>query len=71
MIVLLLVLFAGIIMFEVPGLIKKKMWRELVAFTVYLLIGMALSIPQVMGLKLPNPNRAIEALFEPLSELLK
>lgn len=71
MIVLLLVLFAGIILFEVPGLIKKKMWRELVAFSVYLLIGMALSIPQVMGLKLPNPNRAIEALFEPLSELLK
>jgi hypothetical protein len=70
-IVLLLVLFAGIILFEVPGLIKKKMWRELVAFSVYLLIGMALSIPQVMGLKLPNPNRAIEALFEPLSELLK
>lgn len=71
MIVLLFVLFASIILFEVPGLIKKKMWRELVTFSVYLLIGMALSIPQVMGLKLPNPNRAIEALFEPLSELLK
>lgn len=71
MIALLIVLFIGIILFEAPGLVKKKMWRELAAFSVYLSIGMALSIPQVLGVKLPNPTRAIEALFRPLSELLK
>ncbi|MDN5347469.1 MAG: hypothetical protein PWP65_1033 [Clostridia bacterium] len=71
MIVLLILLFAGIILFEVPGLVKKKMWRELAAFLAYLLIGMALSIPQVLGVKLPNPTKAIEALIKPISELLK
>ena len=67
----MIVLFIGIILFEAPGLVKKKMWRELAAFFVYLLIGMALIIPQVLGIKLPNPNNAIEAVFKPISEFLK
>lgn len=71
MIVLLIMAFIGIILFEAPGLIKKKMWRELAAFSIYLSIGMALSIPQVLGLKLPNPTKAIEVLVKPISELLK
>ncbi len=71
MIILLLILFAGIILLEAPGLVKKKMWRELAAFAAYLAIGMALSIPQVLGIRLPNPSKAIEALFKPLAGLLK
>lgn len=71
MIALLLLLFIVIILFEVPGLVKKKMWRELVAFSGYLLLGMALSIPQVLGIKIPNPSTYIEAVFRPLAELLK
>ncbi|MCL6639287.1 MAG: hypothetical protein K6T80_06365, partial [Firmicutes bacterium] len=65
MIVLVNLSFIRFILFEMPGLVKRKMWRELAAFSVYLSIGMALSIPQVLGVKLPNPTRAIEALFRP------
>ena len=71
MIVLLIIAFIGIILFEVPGLIKKKMWRELAAFSIYLSIGMALSIPQVLGIILPNPSKAIEVLVKPITEMLK
>ncbi len=71
MVFLLILAFIGIILFEVPGLIKKKMWRELAAFSLYLSIGMALSIPQVLGIILPNPSKAIEVLIKPISELLK
>ncbi len=71
MIALLIILFTGIILFEVPVLVKKKMWRELAAFSAYLLIGIALSIPQALGVKLPNPLKAIEALSRPIWELLK
>jgi len=70
-IVLLIVLFIGIVLVEVPGLVKKRMWRELVAFSVYLWIGMALSIPLALGVDLPNPTWAIEALVKPLSEFLR
>ncbi|MDK2823181.1 MAG: hypothetical protein PWQ67_574 [Clostridia bacterium] len=71
MIALLFLLFIGIILLEVPGLVKKKMWRELVSFSIYLFIGMALSIPQVLGVKIPNPTKVIEVIFRPISELLK
>jgi len=70
-IVFLLLLFAVIILLEVPGLVKKKMWRELAAFSLYVVIGMGISIPLLLGIKLPNPNKTVEALFKPLSELLK
>ncbi|HHV79933.1 MAG TPA: hypothetical protein GXX40_10060 [Firmicutes bacterium] len=71
MVALLILAFIAITLFEVPSLIKKKMWGELAAFSVYLLIGMALTIPQALGIRLPNPTKTIEALFRPLAELLK
>lgn len=66
-----MLLFLGIILWEAPGLVRKKMWPELAAFAAYLLLGMALSFPQALGVELPNPTRACEALFKPISELLK
>ncbi|OPX83508.1 MAG: hypothetical protein A4E53_04593 [Pelotomaculum sp. PtaB.Bin104] len=71
MIVLVLLGFALIIWLEAPGLVKKKMWRELIAFSVFLAIGIALTIPQVYGIRPFEPNAPIEALFKPLAELLK
>lgn len=70
--VLLLVLaFLLIIALEVPGLVKKKAWRELTAFSFFLFLGFALALPQVLGLEVPNPSNAIEALYKPLAEWLK
>lgn len=68
MIVLLILVFVAIIWMEVPGLVKKKMWRELASFSVFILMGMALSVPQVLGLAVPNPNNFIEVLFKPFSD---
>lgn len=69
--VLLVIAFLLIIALEVPGLVKKKAWRELAAFSFFLLLGFALSLIQVLGFRAPNPNNAIEALFKPLSEWLR
>lgn len=71
MILLLLLLFAGVVLMEVPGMVKNNMWRELAVFFIFLVVGMALSIPQALGVKIPSPTKPIEALFRPLSELLK
>jgi len=68
---LLTMLFLGIVALEVPGLVRRKMWGELAAFAAYLLMGMALTIPQALGVRLPNPTKAIEVVFEPLIRLLK
>lgn len=70
-ILLLMLIFIGIIAFEAPGLIKKKMWRELAAFSFFLILGMVLSFGQVLNLPLPNPARGIEAVFRPISEYVE
>lgn len=71
MIFLLILVFALIIAFEAPGLVRKKMWRELTAFSVLLLVGMILSFGQALDLPLPNPTRGIEAVFKPFSLYLE
>jgi predicted tellurium resistance membrane protein TerC len=69
-IILLAVILIVIAAFEFPGLVKKKMWRELAAFSVLLLIGAALSFGQALKLPLPNPTRGIEAVFVPVSRFI-
>lgn len=71
MIVLLILVFIAIIALEAPGLVKKKMWRELTAFSVLLVIGMYLSFGQVLKLPVPNPTRGIEAVFQPVTQFIE
>jgi hypothetical protein len=63
LIVLLVFLFLGIILIEVPGLIRQKMWRELIAFAIILALGFGLSLGQLTGIPLPNPSRIIAKIM--------
>ncbi len=70
MIFLLILVFLFIIYLQVPPLVKNKMWRELIAFAVFLWLGMVLAVPLVLGFNLPSPTKAIEAIFKPLANWL-
>ena len=63
MIVLLIMAFVGIILYEVPGLIRQKHWRELVAFSVFLSFAFLLTLLQTLKVSLPSPVQGIEFLF--------
>lgn len=41
-----------IILLEVPSLVREKLWRELVAFSVILFIAYVMAFLKVMGVKL-------------------
>lgn len=70
---LALVLIALMIMLaiDLPWLIKEKMWRELAAYIVLVVLWLGLTIPQVLGITLPSPSSCIAEVFKPLSDLLK
>lgn len=70
-VLMLSVVFIAIIALQAPGLIKKKMWRELAAFTVLLIIGMIYSYGQALNLPLPNPTEGIMTIFGPVGKYLE
>lgn len=51
-VILLILTFTIIVTFQVPGLIKKKLWGELIAFFVLMLIGFGLAFLSLMGVKM-------------------
>jgi putative effector of murein hydrolase len=57
MIILLSAVFICIIIYEVPGLIKNKYWRELAVFSFLLSIAFLISILYTLKIKPPNPVR--------------
>ena len=67
---LAILLVAGaIVLFEVPPLVKKKEKKELLVFTILLMIGVVLSIVFALGKPIPNPMDFITFIFRPLSEV--
>ncbi len=60
LIFLIILVFAVICYIEVPDLVKKKYWRELIVFFVFLIPGLVLTIMLSLDMYIPNPNRGIE-----------
>lgn len=64
----LVLLFTGLSLLEIPKLMRKKQWPELIASSVLLSIGFLLSLLQIIGVDVPNPNKGIEYLIKMLTQ---
>ncbi len=64
MIFLLILVFIGIGLLEVPALIRNKHWRELIAFSSFLLAAFVLSLLQTMGVMIPSPMKGIQYVIK-------
>ncbi|MDP4093598.1 MAG: hypothetical protein Q8920_09580 [Bacillota bacterium] len=53
MIALLVIGFGAVALIQIPGLVRKRWWRELITFTVLLLAGFILSVVILVGVKIP------------------
>lgn len=58
--------FGIIFWVQAPPLIKSKQWRELAAFAAFLGLDLAITIPQVLGIRLPSPADFYFQLFRPV-----
>ncbi|MGB9886998.1 MAG: hypothetical protein ACPLPT_05025 [Moorellales bacterium] len=70
-VLLQLLVYAGLIALEAPGLLKTGRRRELIAFLLYLAVAAGLTLPQGLGVQIPNPMKPIAVLFQPLSRWLE
>ena len=69
-ILMVIIIFAVIIYFQVPPLAKKKLWGELAVYLVILSIGFTLSLLQMMDVKIPNPNDGITYIINSIKSFI-
>ena len=67
-ILVLVLLFAGLSLIDIPKLIRKKQWPELITSSVLLSIGFILSLLQIIGVDVPNPNKGIINLIKMITQ---
>ncbi|MBE3586212.1 hypothetical protein [Desulfofundulus thermocisternus] len=67
---LLSLFFIIIIALQVPSLVKQKMWRELVAYSVLMVVAMFYSFGLALDMPLPNPARVVEIVFTPVTSMI-
>lgn len=53
MIALLFIGFGTVALIQIPGLVRKQWWQELICFLVLLSMGFILSVILSMGITLP------------------
>ena len=59
MIALLLIGFGIVAIIQIPSLVKKQWWRELICYTALWSIGLVLSIMVAIGIRLPPVSTII------------
>ncbi|NLK51223.1 MAG: hypothetical protein GX295_02080 [Syntrophomonadaceae bacterium] len=64
-------LFGGIIVWVVPGLVKRRKWGELLTFSLLLLASMVYGYGMCLDWSLPNPNSGLEMIFGPVTRYLE
>ncbi|KYH32944.1 hypothetical protein [Neomoorella mulderi] len=67
---ILVVVYTIIFLLDVPPLVRRRAWRELLAFAVLSLMGLALGVPWSLGHKIFFPSEALIKFFEPLARLV-
>ncbi|MGM0876084.1 MAG: hypothetical protein ACQEWV_15225 [Bacillota bacterium] len=62
------IMFTGafITFFEIPPLVKKKCWREIMVFFLLLTPGLALSVLLSKNVNIPTPLDLITKIYSPV-----
>ena len=61
--IFLLLIYALIFIINVPGLVKKKEWRELTFFTILYIIAFTLGLLYVLDVHIPSPMKGLQYLI--------
>lgn len=66
MIIIVCFAFLLIAAFQIPRLVKRKEWKDLTVFCLFLFTGFVLNLLLVLGVEIPSPTLAIEAFLDML-----
>lgn len=70
-VVMLIIVFIAIAAYEVPGLVRNKLWKDLIVFAGLLCFGFTISLLQAIRIPIPNPIKGIEFLTGKVVKLFR
>lgn len=56
---------------EIPKMVRGKLIKELITFSVLLLLGTAFGVMKAFDMKVPNPSDWLAWVYSPVSDLMK
>jgi len=70
--IILVIIFSSILcIVEIPNMLKDKLYRELIAFSVILFCGIILTILKSLDIQILNPSDIIATVYSPIVTLIK
>lgn len=60
---LVIISFAAIAAIELPGMVKKKQWRDVVLYSIVFVPVLALAVLMAFDMKIPSPIKAIQTFY--------
>ncbi len=67
--IIMLMIYVLIAVFQAPGLIKCRQWREFAAFAAFYAVSFALSLLYVLNVDIPSPMEGIAYIFDDVLHL--
>jgi len=61
--IFLLLIYIFIFIIDAPGLIKRKEWKELTAFSILYVIAFALGLMYALDITIPSPMKGLQHLI--------
>ncbi|MBE6828577.1 MAG: hypothetical protein E7519_00045 [Ruminococcaceae bacterium] len=61
---LVIIVFIGIALLDLPDMIKNKRWRDLAIYSVIFLLVFVLGTLMAFDVKVPSPIKAIQAFYQ-------
>ncbi len=71
MIIYIIFFLTIVLALQLPGLIKKRLWKDLIVYLIIFFLGSLYSIGIILDWSLPNPTKFMEYKFEPVSQFLE
>lgn len=62
-VLLLCLLYAAVFAIQVPGIVRRKDWRDLIVYSTFMLFSFAIALVVVLGVGIPSPTDLIVRLI--------
>lgn len=60
----------GMVLYEVPSMLNKKLTKELWVFSILLIFGVIFGIIESFDVEIPNPADLLTIIYKPLTDLI-